>query len=121
MINKLKKMTRGEARLLLAVGLCVVLFVASPTSPTDDSTCGGDHGKLAVSNNSDQFISVSVSGPRSFSFSLNPDQTGTTETKVGTYTWKAVTTSSIFKNLVTTGTAQVKKDQTTTVVVTFNE
>ena len=86
MLNKLKKLSRGELKLLLAVGLCVVLFVASPTSPTDDSTCGGDHGKLAFTNNSDQFISISVSGPRSLSLSLNPDQTGTTETKVGTYT-----------------------------------
>ena len=121
MIRRLKNLTRGEAMLFLAAALCVALFVATPTSPTDESSCGGDHGKLAFANASDQFINVSVSGPRSFSLNLNPEQSGTTETKVGTYVWKASTTSSIFDNLATAGTALVKKGQTTTVQVNFNE
>lgn len=89
----------SEFRLLIAVCLVVVLFVASPTSPTDAQGCSGDnfHGDLLVVNNSkDASIEISFTGPTSSSlYNIMPGHSQTkTGLKHGMYTYRITATRS---------------------------
>lgn len=119
---KNKKMrTWSAARLLLAAAIGLSLFIAmTPTSPEESSGCmGHDSGKLVIQNQSEWFINVELTGPRSFSQNLNPQQTATVTTRTGAYKWVATTTTSIFQNYSESGSASVSKDGTTTITITF--
>lgn len=111
----------SDLRLLLAVTACIVLFVATPTTPTDSSGCKGDYGKATFQNTSDWVVRVNVSGPQSQSMMIDPEGSGTFSLKAGYYAWKAQASFSGGVVYASAGNITVKKDQTTGVTLVFQD
>ncbi len=111
----------ADLRLLVAVAACVVLFVATPTTPTDSSGCGGDTGTIAITNQSDWAVTVSVSGPQSKSTVVEDQGTGAIQCKVGYYAWKAVAGFSGGVHHAISGNVTVKKNAAAPIVVVFDK
>jgi uncharacterized membrane protein len=121
-MNRFLRLARSaDLRLLVAVTACVVLFVATPTTPTESSGCGGDYGNATFQNTSDWVVRVNVSGPESKSMMIDPEGSGTFTLKVGYYAWKAQASFSGGVVYASAGNVTVKKGATTGVTLTFQD
>jgi hypothetical protein len=96
MIKRLRRLKGPEVRLLLAVCLCVVLFMATEKK---GEVCGGtpaaEGGVITVVNNTEFRYQFRAAGPEPVSFSApwwNTVNSGYIEP--GQYTWKAYATGS---------------------------
>lgn len=117
---KSNKMRKGSAlRLVLAAAVGLSLFIAmTPTTPTDTGPCAGDkHGKLAIQNKTAQVVNVQLTGPRTISQVLMPQESTSVKTLTGTYNWVAST--GTFKKHTQAGSATVSENKTTTITITF--
>ncbi len=117
----LRSVRAADLRILLAVAACVVLFVATPTTPTDSSGCGGDTGTVTFQNTSDWVVRVNVSGPQSKSMSINDQSSGTFTLKVGYYAWKAQASFSGGVVEATAGNVTISKNKPAGVTLAFQE
>jgi len=111
----------ADFRLLLAVAACVVLFMATPTTPTDSGNCKGDTGQVTFQNTSDWVVRVNVTGPESKSMMIDPEASGTFTLKVGYYAWKAQASFSGGVVYASAGNVTVKKGATTGVTLAFQD
>jgi hypothetical protein len=88
---RVKKWSGPELRLFLAAFLCIVFFVATPTSPTNGDKCVEDVGYLSIKNNSSNWVcEFSVSGPQSALSRILPGAQESITLKPGVYTYSAV-------------------------------
>ncbi len=117
----LRSVRAADFRLLLAIAACVVLFVATPTTPTESSKCKGDTGQATFQNTSDWSVRVNVSGPESKSLMIDPEGSGTFTLKVGYYAWKAQAAFSGGVVYASAGNITVKKNEPAGVVLTFQD
>lgn len=100
------------ARLLLAAAVSLSLFIAAtPTSPEESHGCKAhDHeGLLIFYNDDDHWTNVSVAGPKSFTFKLDPGATAHMGTPTGLYKWVAIGRDSIGFTRIQSGTLNILK------------
>ena len=93
MFREILKKNARQIRFIGALVLCVTFIAASPTSPSDDSGCGGSSdatGTIVVQNYSNARLYVSVSGPTSTGFTLSNGYQKTISASTGSYTVSAV-------------------------------
>jgi len=88
MFKEFVKKNARQIRFFSALVLCVLFIAASPTSPSDDSGCGGSSestGTIVVQNYSNARIYVTVSGPSSSGFQLSSGYQKTINATTGSY------------------------------------
>jgi hypothetical protein len=93
MFREIMKKNARQIRFIGALVLCVIFIAASPTSPSDDSGCGGSsesNGTIVVQNFSNARVYVTVSGPTSTGFSLSNGYQKSISASTGSYTVSAV-------------------------------
>lgn len=83
-------MNARQIRFIGALVLCVIFIAASPTSPGDDSGCGGGSddsvGSIVVQNFTNSRVYVTVSGPSATGFQLSSGYQKTLNATTGSYT-----------------------------------
>ncbi len=90
MFREIMKKNARQIRFIGALVLCVIFIAASPTSPSDDSGCGGStdnsYGTIVVQNFSNARIYVTISGPSADSFQLSSGYQKSINASTGSYT-----------------------------------
>ncbi len=90
MFTEILKNNARQIRFIGALVLCVIFIAASPTSPSDDSGCGGSSddatGTITVQNFSNVRVQVTVSGPTRTNFLLSAGYQKTINASTGSYT-----------------------------------
>jgi hypothetical protein len=112
-MNKLRKISGNDIRLLLAAVLCLAVLVAS----SDSGLCS-KVGKIVAQNNSDFRVLVKVSGPESSSFYVDGNASASVAVKVGTYQWTAAEVGTPYGQMVS-GSCVVKHNVDGVIVISF--
>lgn len=87
----MKKITASDVRLMLAVGVCVVFFVATPTSPASSDSCyeHKDHGSINVDNPNVYSIEIKIHNKGTYACPYLQSR-AIIDVKPGEYAWSAV-------------------------------
>jgi hypothetical protein len=112
-MNKLRKISGSDIRLLLAAVLCLGVLVAS----SDSGPCK-TYGKIVAENKTDYQVLVKVSGPESTSFYVAGNASSSVTVQVGTYQWTAVEAGTIQGQMVS-GSCVVKEKVDAVIVISF--
>ena len=93
MFREILKKNARQIRFIGALVLCVIFIAASPTSPSDDSGCGGSSddatGTIVVQNHTNARLYVTVSGPSGTGFNLSNGYQKSINATAGSYTVSA--------------------------------
>jgi hypothetical protein len=93
MLRDILKKNARQIRFIGALVLCVIFIAASPTSPGDDSGCGGSSddstGTIVVQNFTNSRVHVTVSGPSGTGFQLSSGYQKSISASTGSYTVSA--------------------------------
>ena len=117
MMRCLSGIRGADLRLCLAVAACIVLFVATPTTPSEDDGCfPASKGTVVVTNRSMSVIQVAFSGPQSHSVTVDVEESASAELKTGQYAWKATAVQNAGS---TAGSVTVEKNKTVTITITL--
>jgi len=119
----MKKLSASEFRLILAVGLCVVFFIATPSSPTSSDSCyeHKDHGSIIVDNPNEYTIKIQIFGKGEFTIPKQQSR-NIIDFKPGEYMWTAigeyyiVSQNQYSKNFFY-GKTKVEKDKTSRIYI----
>lgn len=112
------RMRASEFRLMLAVGICVVLFVATPSSPTSSDSCyeHKDHGSIIVDNPNGFPIKIAIGGKGEFTIPMQ-DSRKIVDFEPKEYLWSAYgecyyASANEYVKEFFCGKIKVKKDET---------
>lgn len=123
---RLRKLRPQEIRLLLSVFLCVIFFVATPTSPTDEDACSepGVGDVLIINNSSDNLYFLVFSEDWSQGVFVNSNSSSAMQDKkpgICVYTIMSMTQwepgqTYLYHKLLRKGNFIVSADKTTQIV-----
>ena len=122
MAAEAKKESGVGIRLILAAVACVILFVATPTSPAKKGCFGSSQfGTISIENKSVWAASVKFSGPSSARTTVDGESAASVVVDVGVYNWTATTTFSAGVHFAASGSVKVEKDKTSGVIINFEQ
>lgn len=106
-------MTRAQAMLLLAAGLCAVVFMAAPAD--NESCINPNQGTINIVNTSDYVVSLTFSGPAKYQTVVAAAYYHSFLAKAGNYSWVGYFVNS--QRNPQTGACVVVKDRTVTITI----
>jgi len=117
------RMSASEFRLMLAVGICVVLFVSTPSSPTSSDSCyeHKDHGSVIVDNPNEYSIRIQIFGKGEYKIPKK-DSRNIIDLKPGEYMWTAfgeyyILSENRYETYFFYGETVIKKDETSRIYI----